>query len=56
MLNQDLFNKVYPTNSNIILKKWYLKNYCHPYPNQVEITKLIKKTQLSKKKVIHKFN
>ncbi|CAD8098444.1 unnamed protein product [Paramecium primaurelia] len=53
--SQDLFSKVYPTKTNLILKKWYLHNYCYPYPNQMEIKKLINKTQLSKKKILNWF-
>ncbi|CAD8076497.1 unnamed protein product [Paramecium primaurelia] len=53
--SQDLFSKVYPTKTNIILKKWYLHNYSYPYPNQLEIKKLINKTQLSKKKILNWF-
>ncbi|CAD8110130.1 unnamed protein product [Paramecium sonneborni] len=52
---QDLFSKVLPTKINLILKKWYLNNYCYPYPNQLEIKKLINKTQLSKKKILNWF-
>ncbi|CAD8105272.1 unnamed protein product [Paramecium sonneborni] len=53
--SQDLFSKAYPTYTNLILKKWYLNNYCYPYPNQFEIKKLINKTQLSKKKILNWF-
>ncbi|CAD8184175.1 unnamed protein product [Paramecium octaurelia] len=53
--SQDLFSKVYSTKTNIILKQWYLHNYCYPYPNQLEIKKLIGKTQLSKKKILNWF-
>lgn len=35
----------------MILKKWLIENYNHPYPKSNQVEKLVEETQLSHKQV-----
>jgi hypothetical protein len=54
--NLEFTKREYSVEANLTLKKWYLNHYTSPYPNLIRLRKLIEKTQLSKKKVLIKFN
>lgn len=43
--------RTYSKQANMILKKWLIENYNHPYPKSNQVEKLVEETQLSHKQV-----